>query len=467
LLVVIGLSSQARNAGAFDNTMFDRKHGSEMPKVLDPEDRRKPAVPREGSSSGTLLRFVPAFAIFYTAMILPFFPDDGKGRIENILFWPILAVLVLALLFQNRARVDYRFFRSVPVVSLIVYFVFSAASVMWAYSPDLAFSRLVVQVLAFIIVVLPHAVPARWKDAIPGVFPCYILALVISAFYVLTTPPSPIGHAGYFTHKQELGLLAAVGIILASYELLQRSWRSPVALVTIGLAFWLVSESGSKSAFAFAIFTLISSALILLACWKTKLTPAIIVGTFMIASIFVSHPIERLGHRLYGDPTITGRTGIWGFVEYQISHKPWLGWGFHSYYFVPNSPHNSAPGYIRLMPSSHSGYLELKLETGRIGYWIFMVFIYSSLHLVERVRRKDPLRAWLFLSVQLFALVINLLDSTWLTLSHFWLLYLVVVAETIRYALSIREHAPAPSGAVETVRLGSRRRVVPLAGGAP
>ena len=446
---------------------FDRKHGSEMPKLLDPEDPDRLPAPSAGSSGGALLRFLPAFAIFYTAMILPFFPDDGKGRVENILFWPILAVLVLALVFQNRSRVDYGFLRSVPIVSLVAYFVFAAASVAWAFSPDLAFSRLVVQVLAFIVVVLPYAVPTRSKNAIPGVFLCYAIALAVSAIYVMTTPPTPIGHAGYFTHKQELGLLAAVGIILASYELLQRSWRSPFALVTIGLAFWLVSESESKSAFAFALFTLIASAVILLVCWKTRLTPAIIIATVMIASIFVSNPIERLGHRLYNDPTITGRTGIWGFVEYQISHKPWLGWGFHSYYFVPNSPHNSAPGYIRLMPSSHSGYLELKLETGRIGYWIFMVFVYSSLHLVERVRRKDPLRAWLFLSVQLFAVLINLLDSTWLTLSHFWILYLIVVAETIRYALSVREHAPAPSRAVQAVRLGLRRRVAPLADGAP
>ena len=63
--------------------------------------------------------------------------------------------------------------------------------------------------------------------------------------------------------------------------------------------------------------------------------------------------------------------------------------------------------------------MELKLETGRIGYWIFLVFIYSSLHLLERVRRKDPVRAWFFLSIELFAVLINLLDSNWLVLHAF------------------------------------------------
>jgi len=435
-----------------------------MPKLINRAG--KSDLPNQGSPSATLLAMMPAFAIFYILLILPFFPDDGKGRIENILFWPILAVLVLTLVFQNRAQIDYRFFRSVPIASLIAYLVFAAASVTWAFSPDYAFSRLVVQVLALIVVVVPYALPARGKYAIQGVYLCYVLALAVSAVYVLTTPPSPIGHPGYFTHKQELGLLAAIGIILSSYEILQRGWRRIIAVVMIGLGFWLVFESESKSALAFAIIALVASWLMLMLCKRSRLTPAFIVAAIVVASMFVSNPIERLGYRLYGDATLTGRTGIWGFIDYQTSHRPWFGWGFHSYYFVPNSPQNEAPGYIKEMPSSHSGYRELKLETGRIGYWIFLVFIYSSLHLIERVRRIDPVRAWLYLSLQLFAVLSNLLDSSWLVLTHFWLLYLVVVAETVRSSGLSAARVPAPVGAVQAVRVGRRGRLPGLAGGA-
>jgi hypothetical protein len=87
------------------------------------------------------------------------------------------------------------------------------------------------------------------------------------------------------------------------------------------------------------------------------------------------------------------------------------------------------------MPSSHSGYLELKLETGRIGYWIFLVFIYSSLHLLERVRRKAPVRAWCYLSIELFAILINLTDSNWLVLNSGWMLCLFMVADSVRFSL--------------------------------
>lgn len=444
-----------------ESVFYDRKCVSGMPKLINRAGKSHLRNP--GSPSATLT-MMPALAICYILLILPFFPDDGKGRIENILFWPILAVLVLTLVFQNRSQIEYRFFRSVPIASLIAYLVFAAASVTWAFTPDFAFSRLVVQVLALIVVVAPYALPARGRYAIQGVYLCYVLALALSAVYVLTTPPSPIGHPGYFTHKQELGLLAAIGIILSSYEFFQGGWRRIVAPVTIGLAFWLVFESESKSAFAFAIVALVASWLMLMICKRTRLTPAFIVAAVVVASMFVSNPIERLGYRLYGDSTLTGRTGIWAFIDYQISQKPWFGWGFHSYYFVPNSPQNAAPGYIKEMPSSHSGYRELSLETGRIGYWIFLVFIYSSLHLIERVRRIDPVRAWFYLSVQLFAVLSNLLDSSWLVLTHFWLLYVIVTAETVRFSLSNAGRFAASVGAVQAVR---RERLPRLAGGAP
>jgi exopolysaccharide production protein ExoQ len=409
--------------------------------------------PSMASSSGTLLAIMPVFAIFYVLVVVNFLPNDGE-RPENILFWPALAGLTLTLVFLNWARINHKFFHSLPIVSLIGYLVFAAASVMWAYSPDFAFSRLVVQVLAFIVVVVPYALPTRAKYTMPSVHLCYAIALAINAVYVLTTPSSPIGHSGYFTHKQELGMLGAIGIILSSQELLHRGWRRLAGLIAIGLGFWLVFESGSKSALALAVIAITCSGPILLLCKKTRLTPAFIVAAVVVASMFMSNPIERLGYRLYGDATLTGRTAIWSFTTFQISQKPWFGWGFHSYYFVPNSPQKQAPGYIRNMPSSHSGYLELKLETGRIGYWIFLVFIYSSLHLLERVRRIDPVRAWCLLSVQLFAVLINLLDSNWIELTHFWLLYLIVVAETVRYSWPSRVRSPAPAATVQVPTQG-------------
>lgn len=414
--------------------MLQFRDGSpDMPKFSNRADRSD--VSSAQFAGAGFLAAVPVFAVFYVSLVLPFMGDAGKPRMENILFWPLLAILTLALVFLNRDKIDSRFLRSWPILSLIAYLAFAAASIIWAYSPDLALSRFAVQMLVTIVIVAPYALPISTKYTIAGAHLCYAGALAVSAVYVLATPPSPIGHPGFFTHKQELGVLAALGIILSSYELLHRGWRRLAGFVSMGLGFWLVFESQSKSALAFAFLALFGSWLILLLCRKIRLTPAFIVGAIVVASMFVPNPIERIGYRLFGDSTLTGRTGIWQYANYRISERPWFGWGFHSYYLVPNSPQNQAPGYIRDMPSSHSGYLELKLETGRIGYWIFLIFIYSSLHLLERVRRKMPLRAWCYLSIELFAILINITDSNWVTLNGLWMIYLLLVVDAVRVSL--------------------------------
>src|SRR5579871_4369114 len=176
-----------------------------MPKLV--HRVQKFNFPSTGFPGASLLAFMPVFAIFYLLLVLPFLPDDGKGRIENELFWPVAATLTLALVLPNWARIDRRFFRSVPIMSMIAYLAFAAASVTWAYRSDFAFSRILVEVLAFIVVVVPYALPIPTKNILPGVHLCYFIALVVSAGYVLTIPPTSIGHPGYFTHKQALGLL--------------------------------------------------------------------------------------------------------------------------------------------------------------------------------------------------------------------------------------------------------------------
>jgi hypothetical protein len=88
------------------------------------------------------------------------------------------------------------------------------------------------------------------------------------------------------------------------------------------------------------------------------------------------------------------------------------------------------------MPSGHSGFLELKLDTGYIGYWIFLVFVFASVHGLEFARRRDPARAWLLLTLAIYIILLNFIESIWIQTDRLWLLYLIVVGETIHYSRS-------------------------------
>jgi len=74
---------------------------------------------------------------------------------------------------------------------------------------------------------------------------------------------------------------------LSSHELLHGGWRSLVAILTIGLGFWLVFESESKSALALALVRDTGSGLIFAALREDTMTPAYIVAAVVLASMFV------------------------------------------------------------------------------------------------------------------------------------------------------------------------------------
>jgi len=400
-----------------------------------------------------VLAMLPVVVFFYVLVILPLVIGFGSVRIENILFWPVLAGLALGLALYNFQLLDKGYFRSPPIASLAAYMIFAAASITWAYSPDDAFSRFILHFLTVLIVLLPFAFPIDTSRLIQRLHLAALIAISISAIYVLTTPPSSIGHSGYFIHKQELGLLAGCAIILALHELLSRGWRRWLGAISLCLTFWVIFESQSKGSLALLLVALVFSVLMLMAGRIFRISPAFVVGGFVVGieilSRFWSDPMGRIAWHLYGDPTITGRTYIWEFMNYQISHRSWFGWGFHSYWNVPNSPHEQAPGFVKDMVSTHSGYIELRLDTGQIGYWIFLVFIYASLHILERVRERDPLRAWFFMAVSIYVLLMNLMESLWLQTFPIWILYLAVVGASVHFVRSgetstVASKSPAP-----------------------
>jgi exopolysaccharide production protein ExoQ len=403
----------------------------------------------------SVLAALPVFVYFYVLSILPFIGNNGGPRIGNQIFWPTMAVGVLALAWFNRSFLDRRYIFSLPVMSLAAYLLFAAASIGWAYSPEYSLSRFFAQLFAAIIVVAPYALPISTARTPQRLHVCCAIAVAVTAVYVLTTPPGPIGHVGYFTDKQTMGMFCGAVIIISAHEILFRGWRRLLAVIVLCVAVWLLLESKSKGSLALLLFSLVFSGFILVLCKYLRTTPPFVLAAAVLVlsglslaglGIFFSDPIGSISYHLYGDFTVTGRTYIWDFINYQISRKPWLGWGFHSYWFVPNPPNNEAPGFVKYMPSSHSGYLELKLDTGFVGYWIFLVFVYSSLHSLEMVRRRDPTRAWLYMSLACYVIFINFIDSVWMGENDLWILYLIVVAESIRIAQPNRSVSNSGAG---------------------
>jgi O-antigen ligase len=137
---------------------------------------------------------------------------------------------------------------------------------------------------------------------------------------------------------------------------------------------------------------------------------------------------------LYGDSTLTGRTIIWDFAQYEIARSPLLGWGYQSFWLVPGSPAIEAPGWVKGMPNAHNGYYDTMLEMGYVGLAFLLVFIIATLHAIGRVADRDPRRGRLVLSLALFVILYNYFESYWMRGFEFlWVVFVIVAAEIGRY----------------------------------
>jgi len=362
-------------------------------------------------------------------------------RPENKIVWPMLAGITVVLVLRNRSRV------ALPphIVSLIAYLALAGASVLWAFKPELSFQRFVLLLLIVVSIVFPVTLAARTTDLIRGLFICFASALLVNVFFILNQEPIIIdkivkGYPGYFAFKGILGECAAVAFLLSLYEMLYSGRRLALGVSVAVVAICVMIVSQSKGALGLALLTPLLAGLTLIAGKVIRISPAIvllpIVIGYEVLSRLLGNLTGRISYYLYGNYTMSGRANIWEFVHYESVRKPFLGWGYQSFWFVgPDGPSIiDAPGWIKVMPSAHNGYLDTKLELGYVGLSILVIFLFATLHAIGHVAGRDARRAWLLLSLALFIILTNFLESSWMRgMDILWLTFVFVAAEIARY----------------------------------
>lgn len=389
-----------------------------------------------------LFAVIPLVAFAYVLIGQPVVDQLSPGLLNHKVLWPALFALTLLLAVRFRRDLNLQQLKKPPISVLLAFLCFAGVSVLWAYSPADSLKRWIGAAMIVVTIVLPLTLKKPRVDIVDGLFWLYTIAVLINAIFVLTTPAMisregvPMGRTGYYYHKQYLGMCVSVAIIMAAHMILWRRRRIVPAIVTLSVSVWLLLEAESRASMGFAILAPMVAALTLLASRQTNLSLALVVSilpaSFMALSLFIPNIPERLSFHVFGDPTFSGRTLIWDWVETQAALKPLFGWGFHSFWFVPNSPSFTAPGFISEMPASHSGYLDLRLETGYLGIGLFLAYLVASLHSLERLRKEDAGRTLYFLSLFIYIMTMNLMETLWFTsFDPLWTLFLILSASTV------------------------------------
>ena len=100
------------------------------------------------------------------------------------------------------------------------------------------------------------------------------------------------------------------------------------------------------------------------------------------------------------------------------------------------------------------------MDTGHIGLIVFLVFIFTTLHAIGRVADRNPARAWLLLSIALFSILQNFLESSWMRGGDgLWLMFVVVVVEAGRYWRPFHSGLGAGGPALRRLTIPRRRAI--------
>jgi exopolysaccharide production protein ExoQ len=368
-----------------------------------------------------------------------------EHRLDNRIFWPAMVVIAVILTVRNRSRL------TLPphLICLLAYLAFAGASVLWAFRPETSFIRYIQQVMIITSIVFPAMVAARTVDMMRGLFLVFAFASILNVFFVLGGSPEvlnygvmgrvEVGYPGYFTGKNYLGECATLAILLSLHEMVFPGLRRALGTIVVVIATVLAFLSGSKTALGLALIAPFLGWLTLVISKKMRISPAIILLSIPLCYAVISHVhpnlLNHLSYMMYGDPTFSGRTIIWDFVQSEIARSPLLGWGYQSFWLVPGSPGMlEGPGWVEAMPNAHNGYYDTTLEMGYIGYALLVIFIIATLHAIGRIADRDPARAWLVLSLALYIILWNNLESLWMRGAEFmWVVFLIITAETARY----------------------------------
>jgi O-antigen ligase len=377
-----------------------------------------------------------------------------------------MAAISVGLAVQNRSRL------TLPphIICLLVYLSFAGASVLWAFKPEISFIRYIQQVMIITSIVLPALVAGRTVDMMRGLFLVFAFASILNGFFVFggsqvvvdygSRGTVDIGFPGYFLGKNYLGECASLAILLSLHEMVYPGLRRALGAIVVTIATILCFLSGSKTALGLLFVAPFLAGLTLMIRKNMRISPAIILLSIplcyaVLSSIVSGFNMNHLSYMLYGDSTFTGRTIIWDFAKSEIARSPLFGWGYQSFWLVgPDAPSVvDAPGWVKMMPNAHNGYYDTTLEMGYIGYCLLVIFIIATLHAIGRIADRDPARAWLTLSLALYIIMWNYLESLWMRGFEFlWVVFLIVAAEIGRYWQPLPLIRTAPRS--RTPRLG-------------
>jgi len=366
------------------------------------------------------------------------------NALDAFIFFCLLVAGLVAL--RTRAPTVKALLRANSL--LLIFFAYCALSVVWSDYPIVAFKRWVKAVgdLVMILLVLTDSQPtAALKRLLArvGFVLVPVSVLLIKHYPSLGRAYSPWNgeafNIGVATHKSSLGYvclifgLGALWCLLEAHQGKDRA-RGPGPLLAQGallaLVLWLFRMADSATSLT---CFLIGGALMTATKWFTAARKPIVVhllvGTILsvVAYGLLINPDAGLVEKVGRDPTLTGRTALWGQLL-GTNTSPWFGVGYESFWLGERLERiwDNEKSQQRVN-QAHNGYLEIFLNLGWVGVVLLGLVAVQGYGATARMLRLDSALGRIKLACFVVAAIYNLTEHAFRELHPVWIGFLLAV----------------------------------------
>jgi O-antigen ligase len=224
---------------------------------------------------------------------------------------------------------------------------------------------------------------------------------------------------GMFAHKNSFGSFLGLGLAAVAIAWMQSDpvWaRSRLMLLGVAaFASLVAAQSASPIGAAAAGLGAVMLLRIIRGAkaWAIVVGPALIGLVATVALVFASDFTTIVAEVFGRDPTLSGRTTIWGFLLEMIERRLWLGYGYGVFWLGDDAPGGLFWYWHKQFElHAHNGYLTLLLDTGLIGALLFaaaLSLLVRRLWLLSRLGRFGEVEITVALLV--YVLIINLSET--------------------------------------------------------
>lgn len=339
----------------------------------------------------------------------------------NRLFFPAIAAIAILIFIAERHKLSR--FHPVGLALFAGLFAYLGLAVSWALVPSTSLSKVILLALQIASIVPAALMAHRVEDVVRPMFWVMAATLVTNMLAVGVIAPTPIGFAGIYSHKNTLGAIAALGGLFALYGITRQGEGRVRAMgffmLAAALALLLLSRSKTSTGLFLACPALALCAVFARRYLRIAL-PILIVVTAIPAVFLLSGAVDGISYHnvstlISSDGTFTGRTELWDFALLKISERPWLGYGYQSFWGIgAASPAATTEGFLQRAPHAHNGYLDLMLQGGVILLLIFSLQLLLTAWWIDRLTDRDPGLGFFATATLLYLLLLNLLETDWL-----------------------------------------------------